>query len=242
MSGVAGALDAVTSDIPLKEAVRYKKGNLKWTRSDVKKHTEALACGLLELGCKATFPFPPPTPELHQPGDTVAVWLPECSEKHIAQLAAARVGMVVAEVDPTLTSADAVGKVLEESGATVVLLEDKMISSLSEAVPELRHYSTSSGLPFRSARFPALRLCLHTGFDREPALHNFRSVLLYQPSPSPLTLVDGKVKGNLPLFTEYTAGKGGVPIKGATLSQNEVLETGKWETVGAILSKTYTEV
>ncbi|CAM9828456.1 unnamed protein product, partial [Discosporangium mesarthrocarpum] len=105
LSGVAAVLEAVTSEIPLKEAVRYRKGNLKWTRSDVKKHTDALACGLLELGCKA--------------GDTVAVWLPECSEKHVAQLAAARVGMVVAEVDPALDTPTAMAEVLEQSGAAV---------------------------------------------------------------------------------------------------------------------------
>ena len=52
-------------------------------------------------------------------GDTIAIWLPECSEKHVAQLAAARIGMVVAEVDPKLASAEAVGKILEESGAAV---------------------------------------------------------------------------------------------------------------------------
>lgn len=56
---------------------------------------------------------------LSQAGDTIAMWLPECSEKHVAQLAAARVGMVVAEVDQQLTSPEAIGKVLEECGATV---------------------------------------------------------------------------------------------------------------------------
>lgn len=54
-----------------------------------------------------------------QAGDTMAMWLPECSEKHVAQLAAARIGMVVAEVDPKLASAEAVEKILEESGAAV---------------------------------------------------------------------------------------------------------------------------
>lgn len=49
------------------------------------------------------------------------MWLPECSEKHVAQLAAARIGMVVAEVDPKLASAGAVEKILEESGAAVSL-------------------------------------------------------------------------------------------------------------------------
>lgn len=52
MGGLASKVDAVVAEIPMKEAVRYKKGNLKWTRSDMKSHSEALACGLLELGCK----------------------------------------------------------------------------------------------------------------------------------------------------------------------------------------------
>lgn len=54
-----------------------------------------------------------------QAGDTMAMWLPESSEKHVAQLAAARIGMIVAEVDPSLASAEAVDKILEESGAAV---------------------------------------------------------------------------------------------------------------------------
>lgn len=54
MGGLATKLDEVTAEIPMKEAVRYKKGNLKWTRSDVKKHSQALSCGLLELGCKVS--------------------------------------------------------------------------------------------------------------------------------------------------------------------------------------------
>lgn len=55
MGGLASKVDEVLAEIPMKEAVRYKKGNLKWTRSDVKSHSEALACGLLELGCKVGY-------------------------------------------------------------------------------------------------------------------------------------------------------------------------------------------
>lgn len=54
-----------------------------------------------------------------QAGDTVAMWLPESSEKHVAQLAAARIGMVVADVDHKLSSVEAIAKVLEDSGAVV---------------------------------------------------------------------------------------------------------------------------
>lgn len=75
----------------------------------------------------------------------------------------------------------------------MALVDDAFVPALCEAVPELRHYSTDSGLPFRSAKVPSLRLCLHTGFDREPAILNFRSALLYTPPVSPLDGINGKV-------------------------------------------------
>ncbi|CAN0232377.1 unnamed protein product [Scytosiphon promiscuus] len=228
MGGLASKVDEVLAEIPMKEAVRYKKGNLKWTRSDVKKHSEALACGLIELGCKA--------------GDTMAMWLPECSEKHVAQLAAARIGMVVADVDPNLASAGAVEKILEESGAAVVLVEESIVSALTEAVPELRHYNTDSGLPFRSAKLPSLRLCIHTGLDREASLLHFRSALLYTPPVSPLDRVNGKIKDSAPLHTAFSEGTGGTPEKGKTLSHADVMRLATWPTIAAILKKEYVEV
>eukprot|EP00903_Cladosiphon_okamuranus_P012787 g11951.t1 len=228
MGGLASKVDEVLAEIPMKEAVRYKKGNLKWTRSDVKSHSEALACGLLELGCKA--------------GETMAMWLPECSEKHVAQLAAARIGMVVAEVDPKLASAGAVEKILEESGAAVVLVEESVVPALTEAVPELRHYQTDSGLPFRSAKLPSLRLCIHTGLDREASLLHFRSALLYTPPVSPLDQVNGQVKATAPLYTAFSEGTGGIPTKGKTLSHADVMRLATWPTISAILKKEYVEV
>lgn len=228
MGGLAARVDEVLAEIPMKEAVRYKKGNLKWTRSDVKSHSEALACGLIELGCKA--------------GDTIAIWLPECSEKHVAQLAAARIGMLVAEVDPKLASAEAVGKILEESGAAVALMEESVVPALRASVPELRHYCTGSGLPFRSAKLPSLRLCIHTGLDREPALLHFRSALLYTPPVSPLGQVNGQVKESAPLHTNFVAGTGGAPQQGETLSHADVMRLATWPTIASILKKEYVEV
>lgn len=77
--------------------------------------------------------------------------------------------------------------------AQVALVEESVVPALHEAVSELRHYSTDSGLPFRCAKLPSLRLCIHTGFDQEPALLHFRSALLYTPPVSPLDKVNGQV-------------------------------------------------
>lgn len=76
----------------------------------------------------------------------------------------------------------------------MALVDDAGIPALTEAIPELRHYKTGSGLPFRSAKLPSLRLCVHTGVDREPSILNYRSVLLYTPPISPLDGVNGQVR------------------------------------------------
>ncbi|CAN0467273.1 unnamed protein product, partial [Scytosiphon promiscuus] len=44
-------------------------------------------------------------------------------------------------------------------------MEESVVPALRASVPELRHYCTGSGLPFRSAKLPSLRLCIHTGLD-----------------------------------------------------------------------------
>lgn len=75
----------------------------------------------------------------------------------------------------------------------MVLITEASVSALCEAVPELRHYETASGLPFRSSTFPSLRMCLHTGLEHDPAVENFRSVLLYSPPVTPLQGVEEQV-------------------------------------------------
>lgn len=77
----------------------------------------------------------------------------------------------------------------------VALVEESVVPALKASVSELRHYCTDSGLPFRSAKLPSLRLCIHTGLDREPALLHFRNALLYTPPVSPLDQVNGQVRG-----------------------------------------------
>ena len=80
------------------------------------------------------------------------------------------------------------------NGEKVVLVEDAVVPALREAVPELHHYKTDSGLPFRCSKLPSLRLCIHTGLDRETALLHFRSALLYSPPISPLDKINGEVR------------------------------------------------
>jgi hypothetical protein len=85
MSTVANLLDSATANYPLKEGLRVIDQDIRWNYSDLKKQSEALACGLLELGV--------------EPGSTIAVSLPNNAENVVAHFAAAKAGFVVAGPD-----------------------------------------------------------------------------------------------------------------------------------------------
>ncbi|CAM9177986.1 unnamed protein product [Phaeothamnion confervicola] len=221
-------LDAMDAELPMREAVRYVKGNVKWTVADLKTHSDALACGLVDLGLKS--------------GDSLLVFLPEGPEKHLTQIAAARTGMVCACADPTLATATALAALLAETAAAAVVVEESALPALTAAVPELSAYDDASGRPFRSEKFPRLRILAHTGFDLAPGVACLRHLLVYNPMPSPLPALKPAVKPSAPVGVNYAAGADGKPVRGATLSQADVVAKPDWATVHAIANSKYVEV
>merc|ERR1719223_744436 len=89
-STLVASFDNMVNELPHREAVRYVHGNIKVSSSAFKKWTEAHANALLDMGIKQ--------------GDGILVWFPECAEKHVAMLSAAKLGAKVIELDPTVNS------------------------------------------------------------------------------------------------------------------------------------------
>eukprot|EP00518_Triparma_eleuthera_P002899 CAMPEP_0182463790 /NCGR_PEP_ID=MMETSP1319-20130603/7949_1 /TAXON_ID=172717 /ORGANISM="Bolidomonas pacifica, Strain RCC208" /LENGTH=298 /DNA_ID=CAMNT_0024663375 /DNA_START=234 /DNA_END=1130 /DNA_ORIENTATION=- len=83
---------------------------MKWTFGELKKYSDALANGMLELGIA--------------PKSTVLTWLPpDTAEQHVLQLACARAGIVLATLPSTCTDASVLEKVLADSGACAVFVQ-----------------------------------------------------------------------------------------------------------------------
>lgn len=81
-------------------------------------------------------------------GDSIIVWFPECAEKHVAMLTAAKIGAKVIELDPAVDSISAIRKALEASKCRVVIFDhDKTVETpgndklllLRKAIPEFYH-------------------------------------------------------------------------------------------------------
>merc|ERR1719506_134757 len=111
LSTIVSSLNNLAATLPHKDAVRYhKQSNMKWTFGELKKYSDALANGMLELGIA--------------PKSTVLTWLPsDTAEQHVLQLACARAGIILATLPSTCTDASVLEKVLEDSGACAVFVQ-----------------------------------------------------------------------------------------------------------------------
>uniref|UniRef100_A0A7S2XZH5 AMP-dependent synthetase/ligase domain-containing protein n=1 Tax=Fibrocapsa japonica TaxID=94617 RepID=A0A7S2XZH5_9STRA len=233
-SSIAAQLKDVTDANPMKEAVRYQDKNFKCTREDIDAYSYALSNGLLEL-CVA-------------PNDTMVLWLPDDSaEKHVAMLAAAKMGVTVADVSQDVQKPEAIRQVLSDTGARMIMIDTEhpdynYLHALVKAVPELLHFNDKHGVPFHSHTLPKLRMFFHTGYDVIKGFCNFKHVLMFNPGESQVPKILPFLKDDTPLYTPYTKGPDGMAVKGETLTNGQVLSHSAWKVHSAILGGQYVEV
>lgn len=209
LSSIGVTLSSLSAEIPHKSTVRFDKGNLKWTRTDLDLQTMAFAAALVETGYAA--------------GDVVAAMLPTSDpEYHVTQIACARAGLIFADVDPSIAPAKLVD-VLLESGAKALIFTPETegrdnFELLRRMVPELPIYDDFAGVPFHSRVFKNLRECIHTGYDNVPNFNRYKDTLLYQRTAA-FVEAQNATKADTPCYIKYDAdGK-----KGKLMSQKDVL-------------------
>ena len=158
--------DAVAA-LPMREAVRYTGKNLKWTASELKGFVDAHANALLEHGFVK--------------GDALAVWLPNSAEKHVTLLAAAKIGLKVVDVDPSLSAVADLRQVLSFSACKAIFFEPVSATQdnlllLRKAIPEFFYCKSDDGHFYC---FPAVETndppCLFTHAPRQMTTNTARS-------------------------------------------------------------------
>ena len=98
MSTLINKLSVSVNELPMREAIRYKEKNMKFTATQLLDHVTSHAAGLLEWGVA--------------PGDTIGLWLPDKVEKHVSLLSCAMIGCKVADIDSSITSVSEVRQAL----------------------------------------------------------------------------------------------------------------------------------
>lgn len=227
-SALVTQFENAVSSLPAREAVRYTDKNMKWTAADVKMYADSHANALLEHG----FQF----------GDTVGVWLPDCAEKHITLLAAAKMGMKVVDFDPIISTVADLRAVLGQAQCRALFFDpvsasqDKLLL-LRKAIPEFYHFDDTYGQGFHSKHFPSLQYFVHTGFDLEMGCLNYKSLFLRDPQVSAVDAVKSKLADDLPLYAKGSAKGGALAWK----AQKEVLGVSEWGFADKFIKKEYFE-
>ncbi|GLE01132.1 hypothetical protein PINS_up009962 [Pythium insidiosum] len=213
-STVGGALDEAVERLPHKEAFRSIKQDLRWSYKELDSFVQQVANGLNSLH--------------FQPGDVLAVWLPNNAENLVTHLAAAKAGLTLAVIDPEISSAEEVAFVLHDSKASGILYEPKIAGRnnsavVSELFPELATYESRQEV-FRPKQFRNLHAVISTNTDYEQGVIPFREIMVNSPEPYTVAAMKKAVNEKTPLAVTYNRVAGQTPKKGETLTHADILK------------------
>ncbi|MBM3622492.1 MAG: AMP-binding protein [Alphaproteobacteria bacterium] len=186
-----------------REALVVRHQNIRWNWGELGRRVDDLAAGLLSLGLKR--------------GERVGIWSPNNAEWTLTQLATAKAGLVLVNVNPAYRRAEleyAMNKV--ECGA-LILAPSLKTSNYLEIVEDL----------VRERKLPHLRHIVRLGGEKTPGMLNFHDVARAGGNAEKAALADlgPKLQFDDPINIQFTSGTTGFP-KGATLSHHNILNNG----------------
>lgn len=177
VANVGLLLDESSERMENKDALRYVHQKLRFTYKEFRQSVDAYANGLHDIGFKK--------------GDHIALWLPNSMEHTTLFMAAARLGVVVNVIDPTISDIHFLEHVLDTTRAKAFVFdpkymrEDRLALVQTDLVPELAQHDLMGPRQdqlLQSKRFPSLRFIIQTGFDQFPGIINMHWLITPDPA------------------------------------------------------------
>jgi fatty-acyl-CoA synthase len=204
-------LDDVASSHPDREALIAFSQGIRWTYSQLKRHAENFAAGLLELGLA--------------PGDRLGIWSPNRAEWTVVQFAAAKAGLILVNINPAYRVLE-LEHVLRTAGCAVLITAACFKSSrFLEMIEALVPRPTQVREPISSERLPQLRHVIVIEATEDSAYLQYKDVLNSGARAGPQALATIRVQCDDPVNIQFTSGTTGSP-KGVTLSHHNLLNNG----------------
>ena len=197
-----------------REALVVVHQGVRWTWRELGQRVDAMAAGLLALGLARN--------------DRIGLWAPNCAEWVLTQLATARAGLILVNVNPAYRRSEleyALNKV--ECKALILapaLKNSNYLDIINDLAPEL------AGSPFgqlQARALPHLRWVIRLGEETSNGMLNFSELPLRADRKSRKTLaaLGASLRGDDPINIQFTSGTTGFP-KGATLTHRNILNNG----------------
>ena len=208
--------DAMAARQPGHEALVSVHQRQRYSYDALRQASNQLASALLGLGLVR--------------GDRIGIWSHNNAEWVLMQLATAKVGLVLVNINPAYRVAE-LEYALNKVGCKALVSMARFKTSdylgmLRELAPEL---AAASG-PLQAARLPALRhvvwIDTPTDAQDEPGMQRFSQLLASGDAADPrLAAIAATLSAHDPINIQFTSGTTGFP-KGATLTHRNILNNG----------------
>jgi fatty-acyl-CoA synthase len=207
-------LTETASRIPELPALIVRHQDKRFTWRELKRTVDDYAAGLLAIGL--------------EPGDRLGIWAPNCWEWTVCQLAAARVGLVLVNINPAYRIAE-LEYALTKVGCKALVTAQSFKTSdylaiLEQLAPELRG---SRPAALKAARLPELRTIAVLGRAPGSGVLEFESLpsLAQRAQHERASEIAAGLQFDDPINIQFTSGTTGAP-KGATLTHHNILNNG----------------